>query len=229
VDNKDFAPEPFTPFYQRALYQSMRNFAVQNLQLLRRRAKTLPEQVRPDAERLLSLQDDILKKFRAVYQTKMETMRIRCHGDYHLGQVLYTGKDFVIIDFEGEPARPLGERRIKRSPLRDVAGMIRSFDYATYAALFQYMDRGNLQPEQLGHVEPWTRLWYRWVSAVFLKEYLAVTGKSDLLPKTKPELSVLLDAFLLDKAIYEIGYELNNRPESIRIPLQGVLQLLQVK
>jgi maltose alpha-D-glucosyltransferase / alpha-amylase len=225
-DNKDFAPEPFTPFYQRALYQSMRNLAMQNLQLLRRRAKTLSEELRPAADNVLSLQEEMLKKLRAVYQTKLETMRIRCHGDYHLGQVLYTGKDFVIIDFEGEPARPLGERCIKRSPLRDVAGMIRSFDYATYAALIQYMERGNLQPEQLRHVEPWTRLWYRWVSAVFLKEYLALMSKSDLLPKNRTELSVLLDAFLLDKAIYEIGYELNNRPEWIKIPLQGVLQLL---
>jgi maltose alpha-D-glucosyltransferase/alpha-amylase len=226
-ENKDFAPEPFTPFYQRSLYQSMRNFAMQNLQLLRRRIKTLPDSLRPDAERLLSLQDDILKKFRAVYQTRLETMRIRCHGDFHLGQVLYTGKDFVIIDFEGEPARPLGERRIKRSPLRDIAGMIRSFDYATYAALFQYIERGNLQLEQLRLVEPWTRLWYRWVSAVFLKQYLAVMANSELLPKSRPELGVLLDAYLLEKAIYEIGYELNNRPDWIKIPLQGVLQLLR--
>jgi maltose alpha-D-glucosyltransferase/alpha-amylase len=225
-DNKDFAPEGFTPFYQRSLFQSMRNMTVQNLQLLRRRLKTLPEELRPDAERLLSLQEEILKKLRAIYQTRLEAMRIRCHGDYHLGQVLYTGKDFIIIDFEGEPARPLGERRIKRSPMRDVAGMIRSFDYATYAALFQHMERGNLQPEQLRHVEPWTRLWYRWVSAVFLKEYLAVLGDSDLLPKSKTELAVLLDAHLLEKAIYEIGYELNTRPDWIKIPLQGVLQLL---
>jgi maltose alpha-D-glucosyltransferase/alpha-amylase len=89
------------------------------------------------------------------------------------------------------------------------------------------MERGNVQPDQLARVEPWTRLWHRWVSAVFLKQYLAVMGSSDLLPKPKHELSVLLEALLLEKAIYEIGYELNNRPEWVRIPLQGVLQLLK--
>ncbi len=227
TDNRDFAPEPFTPFYQRALYQSMRNLAVQNLQLIRRRASSLPEDVRPLVERVSNLESSLLKRLRAVFETPIRAQRIRCHGDFHLGQVLSTGKDFVIIDFEGEPARPLGERRIKRSPLRDVAGMIRSFDYVTYAALFRQLELGNLQAAQLSQVEPWTRLWYRWVAAAFLRAYLQTLGASELLPSSPAALSVLLDVQLLDKAVYEVGYELNHRPNWLKIPLQGIIQLLE--
>jgi maltose alpha-D-glucosyltransferase/alpha-amylase len=226
-ENMDFAPEPFTPFYQRSLYQSMRNLAVQNLQLLRRRLAGIPEQVRAMAEKVVAQQNTLLTRLRAVYETRISAQRIRCHGDYHLGQVLYTGKDFILLDFEGEPARPLGERRIKRSPLRDVAGMIRSFDYVTYAALFRQLELGNFQPEQLAQMEPWTRLWYHWISSAFLRSYLEVVKASELVPKSRQELAVLLDAHLIEKAIYEVGYELNNRPHWLKIPLQGILQLLE--
>ena len=226
-ENKDFAPEPFNPFYQRALFQSMRNLTVQNLQLLRRRFKTLPQSLLPTAEKVAAAQEELLNRFRPISKTPLHVMRIRCHGDYHLGQVLYTGKDFVIIDFEGEPARPLSERRIKRSPLRDVAGMLRSFDYATYAALFQQLERGNIQPAQLHEFEPWTKYWYTWVSASFLKAYLQVVGTSNLVPKDPLQLQTLLEAHLLEKAVYEVGYELNNRPDWVKIPLEGILHLLQ--
>jgi maltose alpha-D-glucosyltransferase/alpha-amylase len=154
-------------------------------------------------------------------------MRTRCHGDYHLGQVLFTGNDFVIIDFEGEPQRPVSERRIKTSPLRDVAGMIRSFHYASHAA-----QRGDA-PGTLTAREPadglplWLRAWYQWNAAAFLRAYDAEAGQADFLPRNKEEFGVLLDAYLLEKAIYELGYELNNRPEWVRIPLEGILYLLE--
>jgi maltose alpha-D-glucosyltransferase/alpha-amylase len=172
------------------------------------------------------METQVVQRLRGVFEKRIEAQRIRCHGDFHLGQVLYTGKDFMIIDFEGEPARPLGERRIKRSPLRDVAGMLRSFDYVTYAAMFRQLEQGNLPPEQVPQVEPWNRFWSRWVSAAYLKSYLATLGPSDLLPRSREGLSTLLDAYLLDKAIYEVGYELNNRPNWLRIPLHGIQQLL---
>jgi maltose alpha-D-glucosyltransferase/alpha-amylase len=226
-ENRDFAPESFTPFYQRGLFQSMRNLAVQNIQLLRRRLPSLAEDARPLAERVVKEQPAILEQFKRMAEHPIRGLRIRCHGDYHLGQVLYTGKDFVMLDFEGEPARALGERRIKRSPLRDVAGMIRSFDYATYSALFQELERGNLEQEQLPAAEPWTRFWYGWSSASFLKAYLRTVASSDLLPQDPEQLKILLNTHLLEKAIYEIAYELNNRPKWIKIPLQGVLTLLE--
>jgi len=154
-------------------------------------------------------------------------MRIRCHGDYHLGQVLYTGNDFVIIDFEGEPARRLGERRIKRSPLRDVAGMVRSFHYAANAAL-RTEAAAVARPEDRSALERWGHAWYFWVSATFLKSYLEIMTGSPILPPNRESIQVLLDAYLLDKAIYEINYELNNRPDWVGLPLEGILQVLGI-
>jgi maltose alpha-D-glucosyltransferase / alpha-amylase len=226
-ENRDFAPEPFTPFYQRALYQSMRNMVVQTVQLLRRRLGALDGSVKLTAERVVSSEREILNRLQAITAARIPAHRIRCHGDYHLGQVLYTGKDFVIIDFEGEPARPLGERRIKRSPLRDVAGMIRSFDYVTHAALLHQLELGSLLPEQIPQVEPWARFWYRWVSVIFLGAYLQTVRSSELLPSSREMLGTLLDAHLLEKAAYEVTYELNNRPGWVKIPLQGILTLIE--
>jgi maltose alpha-D-glucosyltransferase/alpha-amylase len=226
-ENRDFAPEPFTPFYQRALFQSMRNLAVHNLKLLRRNIERVPEPLRPLARRVSDSESEILRRLRAVHARPMNARRIRCHGDFHLGQVLYTGKDFIIIDFEGEPARSLSERRIKRPPFRDVAGMIRSFDYAIYSALFNQLELGALQEQHLPLLEPWTGFWYRWVSATFLKAYLRVTRGTGLLPEAREDLEILLDAHLMEKAIYEVAYELNNRPAWIKIPLLGIVQTLE--
>jgi maltose alpha-D-glucosyltransferase/alpha-amylase len=139
--------------------------------------------------------------------------------------VLYTGRDFVIIDFEGEPARPLSERRIKRSPLRDVAGMLRSFHYASYAALYGQVP--GVRPEDFLALEPWARFWYTWVSVTYVKAYLATAHQASFLPEERTDRQVLLDVFLLEKAVYELGYELNSRPEWVEVPLQGILQLLE--
>ena len=225
--NPEFAPEPFTPFYQRGLFQSMRNLAVRSLYGLQRRLDKVPANVRPQAEKVAGLEFQILKRLRAVYQTPLAAKRIRCHGDLHLGEVLYTGKDFIFIDFEGEPSRSLGERRIKRSPFRDVAAVVRSFDYITRAALFHQLERGTLQPEQLQQLESWSSFWYRWVSALYLKAYLKVMANSDLLPQNRAELGILFEAHLLEKALYEINYELQFRPDWLLIPLRGILQLVE--
>jgi maltose alpha-D-glucosyltransferase/alpha-amylase len=224
-EDKAFAPEPFTPFYQRALFQSLRNLAVHNLQLLRRSLALVPEAARADAAKVVALESEIIKRLRAVHELPIAAKRIRCHGDFHLGQVLYTGKDFIIIDFEGEPALPLGERRLKRSPLRDIARMIRSFDYVVQAALFKQLELGTLQPGALAQHEHWMRFWRRWVSAVYLKSCLAVLAPSDLLPHAKPQLAILLDAFLIGNILHEVGYELQHRPEWVGIPLRALLEL----
>lgn len=225
-DNKDFAPEPFTPFYQRSLYQSLRNHLTFHFRLLRRDLETLPEAVRPVAEKVLALQDTIMARYRSVYQTPMTAQRIRCHGNLHLGHLLHTGKDFFIIDFEGEPAWTLSQRRIKRSPLRDIAGVIRSFHYVAESALRHQSEAGNLLAEQFRGLLPWARFWVHQVSADFLGAYLAAISKSDLLPKTQPGLAALVEAFLLDQAIIEMSRELHNHNESIRIPLEGILHIV---
>lgn len=223
-DDKDpaFAPEPFTALYRRSLYQSMRALAEQALELLEKRLKTLSGKPREHAEKVSALKDEILNRFRLVLDKKITAMRIRCHGDYHLGRVLFTGKDFVIIDFEGEPARSPGERRLKRSPLRDVAGMLRSFHYAP---ICQLKSRGY-RPEDLPSLATWARFWTLWVSVSFLKAYLELARNAIFLPKAHEELSILLDLYALEKAIYELNYELNNRPEWVDIPLRGILEIL---
>jgi maltose alpha-D-glucosyltransferase/alpha-amylase len=142
--------------------------------------------------------------------------KIRVHGDYHLGQVLNTGNDFVILDFEGEPRKTLGERLLKRSPLVDVAGMLRSFDYALEASLFQR------KAEEQEKLRPWALKWLELVSSSFLEGYKSAAAGSSFLPPTGEEFEKLLKIFLLDKAVYEIGYELNYRPDFLPIPLSAV-------
>ena len=145
---------------------------------------------------------------------------------HHLGQVLVSKDDVVIIDFEGEPARPLGERRLKRSPLLDVAGMLRSFDYAAHAALFQSSERGALRPEDLPRLGPAARFWRQWVSATFLGAYLPPVQGAGLVPRRPEQLDALLRLLVLDKSLYELGYELNHRLDWARIPIRGILDLL---
>jgi maltose alpha-D-glucosyltransferase/alpha-amylase len=222
--NPDFVPEKFSSFWQRALFQSMQSLQKRVFELLGANISKLPPKVAGEASQLLSGGDRIVSLYRTILQNKMSAKRIRIHGDYHLGQVLYTGKDFVIIDFEGEPARTLGERRLKVSPMRDVAGMIRSFHYAAYLSLS--VD-STVRAEDVPALEPWAELWYRDMSAVFLGGYLDQIKGAGLLPENMGELETLLACFLMDKAVYELGYELNNRPEWVAIPIRGIRYLLE--
>ena len=227
TDDPAFAPEPFSMLYQRSLYQAMRSHLLQTLALLRQQLASLPVSPREQADAVLQREREIVQVYQKLLQKLLPAQRTRCHGDYHLGQVLYTGRDFVIIDFEGEPARPLSERRLKRSPLLDVAGMLRSFHYAASATLLEQQQRGLLS--DLARAEAWLRFWYGWVSAVFLQGYLEVVGSTALVPSDSKDLGTLLEAYLMDKAIYEIRYELGHRPDWLAIPLGGVLELLRAR
>lgn len=228
LEHPDFAPEPFTPFYQRGLYQSMRNLVVRAFGELKLRLPLLPAKTQKMAAQVLGMERDILQRLKQVHAIPIQAVRIRCHGDYHLGQVLHTGKDFLIMDFEGESIRPLGERRIKRSPLRDVAGMIRSFGFAAHAAVFNQLEQGAIEEEHVPQMEPWILFWHRWVSAAFLRAYLKRMAGSGLLPASHNETAVLLDAHLLSKAIYELQHELAYREKWVQIPLEAILHLMGV-
>lgn len=229
-DDPRFAPEPFSKLYQRSLFQSMSSSAGQVLRrfkvVLDSADTQLPEATRSMGERIVERRQEIIERFRALTARKIDASRLRCHGDYHLGQVLYTGKDFVIIDFEGEPARPVSERRIKRSPLRDVAGMLRSFHYAVHFALLAEEARGGFAVERRDIMEAWADEWRLWVSSEFLRVYLESATGAGFLPEKREDVRVLLDAYLMEKAVYELGYEMNNRPDWVRIPLAGIEQLL---
>ena len=194
--------------------------------LIRKNVNNLPDNLKELMNEILNFEKEIMSRFSVLFKRKLSAMKIRIHGDYHLGQVLHTGNDFVIIDFEGEPARTLTERRLKRSPLRDVASMIRSFHYAAHTALLKH---ASVRPEDIPALEPWLNLWYRYVGGAFLRSYLNTAGNAPFIPRDKEDLSVMLRAYLLEKAVYELGYELNNRPEWVIIPLKGIKHLLEVR
>jgi maltose alpha-D-glucosyltransferase/alpha-amylase len=221
-EDSAFAPEPFTASYQRALYESISDLTEQVFHLLRTRLQVLPAAARADASRLMRLKPTILNRCRAIIRHPIAAMRTRHHGDYHLGQVLWTGRDFVMFDFEGEPTRPLSTRRAKRSALRDVAGMIRSFHYAAHSGLNRRGSDGGVAA-----LEPWADCWHLWVSAAFLRSYLRATSGAAFLPRSRGDLDVLLTTSLLEKAVYELGYELNNRPDWVALPLRGILRLVR--
>jgi maltose alpha-D-glucosyltransferase/alpha-amylase len=173
----------------------------------------------------LSQRRDLLSRARLLMSVAPEQagQRIRIHGDYHLGQTLRAKADFVILDFEGEPARTLEERRAKQSPLKDVAGMLRSFSYAAYAGLNAFTQRrppNNASDAK--SLDAWTNLWLNAVSAEFLRAYKTAVAENPQLIPAPQQAQILLNAYLIEKALYELLYELNNRPAWVRIPLTGI-------
>jgi maltose alpha-D-glucosyltransferase/alpha-amylase len=195
---------------------------VRVLDLLKDSVAGLPDEFIDHAGLVLSRRSPILNSFRLAAEDGTLGQRIRIHGDYHLGQVLQVKTDYVILDFEGEPARPLAERRTKFSPLKDVAGMIRSLSYAAYSGLIAHTAR---RPDDWNSLEPWARLWERSMGAEFLRAYRNTAKDAPFLPSSDDGLRKLLAVFLLDKALYELSYELNNRPTWVRVPLMGILSL----
>ncbi|HZQ48753.1 MAG TPA: maltose alpha-D-glucosyltransferase [Candidatus Dormibacteraeota bacterium] len=221
-DDPTFAPERMSGQDQRSTYQSISQVATRAMELLRTLQGRLPADAREDARQVLELEPQISHALRSFLQSKITTTRIRVHGDYHLGQVLYTGSDFVIIDFEGEPSRTLYERRLKRLALRDVAGMLRSFHYAAQAALRS----DQVTPDVRDRIRPWAKFWVDAVSVAFLRSYLSTAGESSFVPRTAHELELQLTTMLLEKALYELRYELNSRPDWVDIPLVGIRDLV---
>jgi trehalose synthase-fused probable maltokinase len=221
-----FAPEACSKSYVQSRIQSMLRSATHALTLLRNRLSALSISDQEQAKRVLEQEAIILDRFESLNRSPLTALRIRCHGDYHLGQVLYTGQDFVIIDYEGEPARSLAERRLKHLPIVDLAGMIRSFHYAAHAALRQAAGHHPIdRATQI--LLPWAEEWYRSARAAFLKGYHAVAGKAGFSPHSQQEHDLLLDVYLLDKAVYELTYELNNRPDWVALPLAGIRQCVE--
>jgi maltose alpha-D-glucosyltransferase/alpha-amylase len=218
-----FAPEPMTAMSQRSLYQSMRTAARRTLVLVRQRLRYLTPRDQELAEDLLENEEELLAALQGVLEIR-DGKRFRIHGDLHLGQVLFTGRDYVFVDFEGEPARSFGERRLKRSPMRDVAGMLRSYQYAAYSAVDDLVSRGVVELDSTFELEDYHRAatrWAYWTSIAYLDGYLPPSREAGLLPQDD-ELAIDLRAHLLEKALYELRYELGNRPEWVHLPLLGL-------
>jgi maltose alpha-D-glucosyltransferase/alpha-amylase len=222
TDDQAFAPEPVTAADLQALLTDLQEHASSVLDALKERVPYLPDDVVEIAAAVLSRRTRILDHFKALRPETFRTWRTRVHGDYHLGQVLKVKTDFVILDFEGEPARPLSARRAKQCPLKDVAGMLRSFSYAAYSSLINYAAR---RAGDRASIEPWAKLWERCVATEFLRAYRQTAQGAAFLPEKTEDFRKLLDIFLVDKALYEVLYELNARPGWVRIPLMGILSL----
>jgi maltose alpha-D-glucosyltransferase/alpha-amylase len=225
--NPTFAPERFTDFYRHGLYHGMLGRLSRTMDQLRRNLRRLPEAVCPDAQASLDREAQLRDKYRFFRDQRLEAMRIRIHGDYHLGQVLYTGKDFVIIDFEGDPARPLSERRIKRSPLQDVASMIDSYYHASHSVLFGEAPGVIPKPESAAGLEKWARYWARAVANAFLESYVDTPGVAPLLPANPEHVRTMIRLYLADFALQKLAFELTHAPERIRIPSHLIVDLLE--
>jgi maltose alpha-D-glucosyltransferase/alpha-amylase len=231
IPNPAFVPETFGKLYQRSVYQSMRNQTGRVVHRLARGLDRLPLEARSLAERVISYHDELLRRFRGVLAPEMGGSRIRCHGNFHLARLLYTGRDFVVMDFQGDPARTIGERRLKRSPLRDVASLIRSFDYAVQSVLYGLASSrgrspGLIRAEDQPALAPWATAWYDRVAREYVTEYVRGMGPSELLPRTEESLRTFLELLVLEKALQEIDSDLTHRPEWVAIPLRGALRLL---
>jgi maltose alpha-D-glucosyltransferase/alpha-amylase len=195
----------------------------QTIELLEDSRTRLPEAALPEADRLLDRRAELEELVREAQVEDLDLVKTRYHGDYHLGQVLVSNNDFQIIDFEGEPDRPLEERRRKHSPLRDVAGMLRSFNYASRSAL---ADVSLERMDNIDELSSWAVYWERRVREEFLAGYAEGAAGSASYPEEPETAHALIDLFTLEKALYEVRYEIGNRPDWVGIPIRGILQLL---
>jgi maltose alpha-D-glucosyltransferase/alpha-amylase len=218
-----FTPEPFTEHDAESLAAAAARQANRSFDLLTATTPALPADLQASAQLLVQSRHTLLERIRSAPHFQAAASKIRIHGDYHLGQVLWCEEDFVILDFEGEPARPIAERRLKQSPLRDVAGMLRSFSYAAYAGL---MVHATSRRAEFDRIEPWAHIWQTAAASAFLRAYFATAEGAPFIPGADSQRDALLHFFVLDKALYELEYELNNRPEWVRIPLRGIFDLL---
>jgi maltose alpha-D-glucosyltransferase/alpha-amylase len=219
----DFAPEPISPDDWRSLERSMSALAGQAFDLLAQVRPSLPADAAQLADAALAKRAALIAQLERLGKIQSPAVKTRVHGDYHLGQVLTVKNDYYILDFEGEPARSRDERREKRSPLKDVAGMLRSYSYAANSGFQQFKERHGTARDGL---QPWMSYWEAWTCAAFLREYIETAANAPFLPQDREEMEWVLNSFMLEKACYELLYELNNRPQWVGIPLAGIVGLL---
>lgn len=222
-NNPDFDPEPIDDLFQKKLHKDINYLVDTRFTMLEANLDKISGKLREDAVEMINGKERVKRFFDLVLQREMKGERIRIHGDYHLGQVLMTDDDFFILDFEGEPDKPHQERRLKYPPLKDVAGMMRSFRYAAYSVIFtEFSHQPHLTDKLMAVVD----VWYHYVSRYYLGEYIKTTSGSNILPD-EDKINALLQVYSFKKAIYELGYEINNRPEWTVIPLQSLVKFVR--
>jgi trehalose synthase-fused probable maltokinase len=221
--NKAFKPEKFDRTYIEFLQKHLNNLLNKRIKLLKENYARLDNNAKQLADDFINSENNIRHFFDKIGSNDLKSSRIRIHGDYHLGQVLFTGSDYLVIDFEGEPESSIADRKIKHSPLKDVAGMIRSFHYAVCAKLYFSSETKEVNPLRLQKAAD---RWYKLITDAYLDAYMYTMGDISAIFGNRTELNFLLQLHLLEKSVYELGYELNGRPEWIRIPLKGIQHVL---
>ncbi|MCU7551193.1 maltose alpha-D-glucosyltransferase [Chitinophagaceae bacterium LB-8] len=220
---KEFAPEEFSLHYQRSLFASMQSLVRETYQSLSRNLKRLPEHIKGEAEEIFARRDDVLNKLKRIYARKLDVVKIRIHDNYHLRKILLSGRDLSINDFGGNPTRAYSERRLKRSPLRDVASMYFSFHYVAYEG---FLKNTHIQKDDVQQILPFAGLWAHYMGGFFVKAYLQTVQDSTFIPKEKEDLEMLLQTYLLEKSLLELNYNINNNPDKIIAPIRIIKSIL---
>ncbi|WP_373515721.1 maltose alpha-D-glucosyltransferase [Persicitalea sp.] len=223
VDAPDFGSEGFSLHYQRSLYSGLQSLVRETFQNQEKNSKKLPANVQADAKAIMARKNEILASLKRIYEKKMDAVKIRIHGGYTLDKILYTSNDLAICEFGGNPMRSFSERRLRRSPLRDVADMIESLHYAAYASL---IFNDQVREEDIPKLTPPTERWIQAASGIFLEAYLRTVKGSDFIPDDSDDLNVLLETYLLEKALFDLNGELTQRPDWATIPLRIFKSLL---
>jgi maltose alpha-D-glucosyltransferase/alpha-amylase len=220
---KDFAPEDFSLHYQRSLFASMQSLVREIFEIKIDDLDRYPEIGREDLKDFVNRKEDILEALRRIYAKKLDVIKIRIHGNYHLGQVLSTGKDVVITDFGGDPVRSFSDRRLKRSPLRDVAAMVRSFSNVAFEG---FLKTSHVEKENINSLLPFARLWAHYMVGFFMKAYLDTVKNSSFIPADKKDLEMMVETYMLEKALYDLKYELKHEPDWVVIPLKIIRSII---
>ncbi|MDB5246730.1 MAG: treS [Segetibacter sp.] len=220
---KDFAPEDFSLHYQRSLFASMQSLVRQTTENKGTKLQTVPDYLKEDLEEIIDRKDEILDLLKRIYAKKLDVIKIRIHGNYNLEQVLFTGKDVVITDFGGDPVRSFSDRRLKRSPLRDVASMVRSFRNVAFDG---FSKTTQVQKEEIPNLIPFARLWAHYMVGFFMKAYLETVKETSFMPADKADLQMMLETYMLEKSLLDLNYELSNKPERAVVPIRVIKSIL---
>ncbi len=221
--NPDFAPEEFSLHYQRSLFSSYQSLVRRTFHKLSKKLNDTPKIVQKEGKSLLPMKQKVLNILKKIYESKMDIFKIRIHGDYHLKQVLFTGQDFIFIDFEGDTGKTYSERRLKRSPMRDVASMVRSFHNVVYTGM---LDNEEIREEEIDLFKPWAEKWYHYMSQFFMKAYLENINEHHLTPKERDEFEKLLNVFMVERALIELESELDKPSMLTLIPILGIKEIV---
>jgi len=223
ASHRELQPEDFSLHYQRSLFSSMQALVREAYQTKSSFLDQLPTETQAVINRMINKKSDILDKMKRIYKKKLDVWKIRIHGNFHLGKILFTGKDIIINDFGGDPTRAFSERRLKRSPLRDVAVMFRCLNYLAYDG---FIHTGQVQTDQVEALLPFANIWAHYMSQFFLHAYLENVAGTLLVPTGKQELSMMLETYLLEKAVYDVNHELRTRPQWSYVPVAIIEKII---